>query len=256
MKNQLKALIFDVDGTLAETERDGHRVAFNLAFKYAQLDWYWDVDFYGNLLEIAGGKERIKYYLNHYKPNFIPPSNLDLDLDQFIAYLHQEKTKYYGEILSNKPISLRPGIKRLITEARNNNLRLAIATTAHYDNAIALLENSLDSDGINWFEVIGAGDIVEKKKPAPDIYLYVLEKMNLSPDECVVFEDSRQGLIASTQAGIKTIITVNQYTKNQDFSEAMCVVNHLGEEDQPFTILGGKKVKGEYFNLQTLAQLR
>ncbi len=249
----LKALIFDVDGTLAETERDGHRIAFNQAFSSVNLDWYWSVDFYGQLLEIAGGKERIKYYIFHYKPNFIYPKDYD-NLDQFIAYLHQTKTKYYTQLLTDQPIALRPGIKRLINEAKRDNIRLAIATTAAYPNAIALLKNSLDPEAISWFEIIAAGDIVAKKKPAPDIYLYVLEKMKLLPEECLVFEDSHQGLISATKAGLKTIITVNNYTKNQDFTGAFSVLNHLGEKDQPFSVLSGKKFKGKYLNLKMLLE--
>lgn len=247
----LKALIFDVDGTLAETEKDGHRIAFNQAFSSANLDWYWDVDFYGQLLEIAGGKERIKYYINNYQLNFIYPKNYD-NLDQFIAHLHQTKTKYYTQILTDQPIALRPGIKRLINEAKTNNIRLAIATTAAYPNAIALLKNSLDPEAISWFEIIAAGDIVANKKPAPDIYLYVLEKMELLPEECLVFEDSYQGLISARKAGLKTIITINNYTKNQDFTGAFSILNHLGEEDQPFQILGGKKIEGKCINLEIL----
>ena len=247
----LKALIFDVDGTLAETERDGHRIAFNQAFSQAGLSWFWDVNLYGELLEIAGGKERIKYYLNHYQTNFIQPENYQT-LDQFIAYLHQTKTKFYTQLLTDQPMTLRPGIKRLIDQARSHKIRLAIATTAAYPNAIALLKNSIDPDAISWFEVIAAGDIVAKKKPSPDIYLYVLEKMNLSPQECLVFEDSHQGLIASTQAGIKTVITVNNYTKNQDFKKAFTVLNHLGEEKQPLTVLGGEKIADQYISLNTL----
>lgn len=254
MKSQLKALIFDVDGTLAETERDGHRVAFNQAFLYAQLNWDWDVDLYGELLEVAGGKERIKCYIETYQSNFHQPNHF-ASLEQFIAHLHQSKTKYYTQLLADQPIVLRPGIKRLMTEARNHQIKLAIATTAAYPNAIALLENSLDPEAISWFEIIAAGDIVKHKKPAPDIYLYVLEKMGLLPEECIVFEDSQQGLMASTQAGIKTIVTVNDYTKNQNFAEAYCVLNHLGEDDQPYVNLGGQKLENTYINLDILHQI-
>jgi beta-phosphoglucomutase-like phosphatase (HAD superfamily) len=254
MKSQLKALIFDVDGTLAETERDGHRVAFNQAFLSAQLNWHWDVDLYGELLEVAGGKERIKYYLETYQSNFNQADDGE-GLDQFIADLHQRKTRYYTQLLRSQPIALRLGVKRLIREAKSLNIRLAIATTAAYPNAISLLENSLDPEAISWFEVIAAGDIVKNKKPAPDIYLYVLEKMGLAPQECVVFEDSAHGLMASSQAGIKTIVTVNDYTKHQDFTQAYCVLNHLGEPEQPLTTLAGQNLTGTYINVEILEEL-
>ncbi|MBE9048007.1 HAD hydrolase-like protein, partial [Pleurocapsales cyanobacterium LEGE 10410] len=168
--NQLQGLIFDVDGTLANTERDGHRVAFNQAFAEAGLDWHWSVDFYGKLLTVSGGKERIKYYLQQYLPEF----KQSKDLADFVAYLHQLKTNHYLELLRSGAIKLRPGAKRLVEAARQEGVALAIATTTSLPNVIALLEKYLDLD---WFEVIAAGDIVPAKKPAPDIYQYALNQM-------------------------------------------------------------------------------
>ena len=220
---QLEALIFDVDGTLAETERDGHRIAFNQAFTEASLDWQWDVNLYGELLKIGGGKERIRHYLDNYI-KFEPPYNLD----EFIANLHHSKNKFYRELLNKGTIPLRPGVKKLITEAYNQGIRLAISTTSALPNALALLEYSLDP---NYFEIIAAGDIVTHKKPAPDIYFYVLEKLNLPAENCLVIEDSEAGLQAANQAGLKTIITVNDYTINHDFSSAIKVLNSLEEID-------------------------
>ncbi|MGK7944706.1 MAG: HAD family hydrolase [Microcystaceae cyanobacterium] len=238
----LKALIFDVDGTLAETERDGHRVAFNHAFQSHQLDWNWSIDLYGKLTQISGGKERINYYIKEYQPIF----STNLPLEQFIKQLHQTKTQFYQQLLATGSIPLRLGVKRLITEARAKGIRLAIATTSAYPNALALIEKHLDP---SWFEVIAAGDIVPQKKPAPDIYLYVLDKMNLKPENCLVFEDTEHGLTAATKAGLKTIITINNYTKNQEFSQAYWVLNHLGEPDQSCRILQGKQANFDYFTL-------
>ena len=232
---QIQALIFDVDGTLAETEKDGHRVAFNRAFTEAGLDWQWSVPLYGKLLEIAGGKERIAHYIQEYQPNFQPPT----PLDTFIAQLHAAKSRHYQQILTEDALPLRPGVRRLIGEARSQGVRLAIASTAALPNVLALLEHSLEVDSPSWFEVIAAGDIVPAKKPAPDIYHYVLEQMNLHPQECIVFEDSHQGLQAASGAGLKTIITLNDYTKDQDFSESVLVLNHLGEPDRPFDVIVG-----------------
>ncbi len=242
---QLKALIFDVDGTLAETEKDGHRIAFNHAFAEANLNWYWSDSLYGELLEISGGKERIGYYLQQYHPE------IKESLESLIPQLHQAKTNHYRRLLSSGEIQLRQGIKRLITEAYNEGIRLAIATTSALPNALALLEKHLNSD---WFEVIAAGDIVPNKKPAPDIYHYVLTKMNLSPEECLVFEDSFQGLQAAYQANLKTIVTLHDYTKEQDFSLASLVLNHLGEPENNFKIIKGDIKSEGYFDL-ALAKL-
>ncbi|MGK7882535.1 MAG: HAD family hydrolase [Crocosphaera sp.] len=238
---QLKALIFDVDGTLAETERDGHRIAFNRAFTEADLNWYWSESLYGELLEISGGKERIRYYLQQYHPE------IKDSLETLIPQLHQAKTTHYRNLLSSGEIQLRQGVKRLIEEAYHKKIRLAIATTSALPNALALLEKHLNP---NWFEVIAAGDIVAKKKPYPDIYNYVLEKMNLNPEECLVFEDSFHGLQAANQANLKTIITLHDYTKNQDFSLATLALNHLGEPDNNFTVINGDFPNKGYFDLE------
>lgn len=242
---EVKALIFDVDGTLAETERDGHRIAFNRAFSEADLNWYWSESLYGELLEISGGKERIRYYLQQYHPD------IKENLETLIPQLHQVKITHYRDLLSSGEIKLRPGVKRLIEEAYQEGIRLAIATTSALPNALALLEKHLNPQ---WFEVIAAGDIVPNKKPAPDIYNYVLEKMNLKPEECLVFEDSFHGLQAASQANLKTVITVHDYTKNQDFSLASLVLNHLGELHNNFTVIKGNLTNKGYFDLE-LAKL-
>ncbi len=238
---QLKALIFDVDGTLAETERDGHRIAFNRAFAEADLNWYWSENLYGELLEISGGKERIRHYIQQYHPK------IKESLETLIPQLHQAKTTHYRNLLSSGEIQLRQGVKRLIEEAYQEGIRLAIATTSALPNALALLEKHLNP---NWFEVIAAGDIVANKKPAPDIYNYDLEKMNLNPEECLVFEDSFHGLQAAAQANLKTIITLHDYTKSQDFSLASLVLNNLGEPDNNFTVINGDFPNKGYFDLE------
>lgn len=248
---ELRALIFDVDGTLADTERDGHRVAFNRAFAEVGLNWDWSVLLYGDLLAIAGGKERIGFYINEYRPDFEPPT----DLDKFIADLHAIKTRYYQQLVAEGAIPLRRGVKRLLKEAREQGMRLAIATTAALPNVTALLEHTLGSDSPSWFEVIAAGDIVPAKKPAPDVYHYVLEAMGLEARDCLVFEDSNHGFAASSQAGLKTVVTVNPYTRNQDFSGALLVLNHLGEPDQPFSVLAGSAGDWQYLDMSLVHQL-
>lgn len=245
---KLKALIFDVDGTIAETEKNGHRTAFNRAFAAKGLDWHWSVEFYGKLLAISGGKERIRFYIEQYKPEGQPKS----DLNDFITELHLAKTKYYRQLLEEGAIPLRFGVQRLITEAREQGVRLAIATTSALPNAMALLQEFLNPD---WFEVIAAGDIVPAKKPAPDIYNYVLQQMNLNSEDCIVLEDSAHGLQAATAVGLKTIVTVNEYTKNQNFSNAVLVLNHLGESQQPFEVIQGKIQDASYLDLNSIESL-
>lgn len=248
---QLEALLFDVDGTLADTERDGHRVAFNRAFAEAGLDWEWSEALYGQLLAVTGGKERIRYYLDNFNTDFTRPE----DLDGFIAGLHQSKTHHYTEMLGQGVIPLRPGVKRLIKEARAAGLRLAVATTTTPANVSALLENALAPDSMGWFEVIAAGDVVPAKKPAPDIYNYAMEKMGLTPEQCIAFEDSHNGILASHGASLTTIIAVNGYTRDEDFNGAAIVLDNWGEPDRPFTVLQGNAQGASYLDLNMVRRI-
>lgn len=247
---KLEALLFDVDGTLADTERDGHRVAFNRAFADAGLDWDWTVDLYEKLLAVTGGKERIRYYLDEFNREFQRPA----DLDDFIAGLHQSKTQHYTDLLGQGAIPLRPGVERLLNEARDAGLRLAIATTTTPANVEALLVNTLGADSMKWFEVIAAGDIVPAKKPAPDIYHYALKEMQLTAAPCLAFEDSENGIKATMGADLTTIITVNDYTRHHDFDDAALVLDTLGEPGRPFTILQGEAA-GDYVNVELLREV-
>ena len=230
---RLQALIFDVDGTLADNERDGHRVAFNEAFAAYGLDWDWTPDLYGRLLEVTGGKERIKFYLESYLTGELSPN----DSDAFIAALHKEKTRRYTDIIAQRRLPLRIGVERLLHEARDAGLRLAIATTTSLINVTTLLENTLSPDAVKWFDVIAAGDIVNAKKPAPDIYFYALNALKLESNQCFAFEDSINGLNAATQAGLQTLITYNDYTADHNFSQALVIANHLGDPQTPCTFL-------------------
>lgn len=227
-ETQLSAVIFDVDGTLADTERDGHRPAFNAAFKEFGLDWYWDIELYGKLLDVTGGKERIQYFMEKYAPNALNKS----DLSSWIAELHKTKTKYFIDLLAKGSIPLRPGIARLIHELREKEIKIAIATTTTPENVTSLLKFTLGEESLNWFDVIGAGDIVPQKKPAPDIYFWVLDKLGLEAGQCIAIEDSENGLKSSLSAGIKTIITVSEYTYKQNFTGAAMVVTNLGEPNK------------------------
>lgn len=233
---KLDTLIFDVDGTLAETERDGHRVAFNRAFAAKGLGWMWTVKQYGKLLDVAGGKERITYYADRFMPNFRSPT----DMNVFATELHGLKQDFYRQLVLEGSIGLRPGIRRLIQESRESGVKLAIATTSSVGSVMTLLQTALDANSPDWFELIAAGDIVPAKKPAPDIYLHVIRELKLDPETCLVLEDSQPGLRSATAAGLKTVVTWNDYTRGQEFRSAALVIDGLGDGENPFQVTGGQ----------------
>ncbi len=247
----LTTLIFDVDGTLADTERDGHRAAYNKTFAQAGLDWVWSTELYEELLQVTGGKERMAFYVSRYRPDFQQDSNFS----SLIADLYTKKTKLFAELVANHGIPLRPGIMRLLQEAKSEGLRLAIATTTSPHNVTALLDANLGEEGRDWFACIGAGDIVPKKKPAPDIYFYVMEQLGVSPKECLVFEDSDNGLRAALAANLSVLVTANDYTRHQDFTGAKLVVDHLGDPGMPCQVLQGDPLEIDWVTVSTLRRL-
>ena len=251
-RTTLAAVIFDVDGTLADTERDGHRPAFNAAFREAGLSWDWDVALYGELLAITGGKERIRHYMEKYCPAELDRSGLS----DWIAALHKAKTRHFVALLERGAIPLRPGVARLIRELRDAKIKIAIATTTTPENVTALLKSTLGEDSPDWFAVIGAGDIVPAKKPAPDIYLWVLEQLGLSAQQCVAMEDSENGLKAALGAGLTAVITVGDYTRLHDFTGAAVVLSDLGEPGRPFSVLAGNVHSHGWINTEMLIKLK
>lgn len=251
MNKPLKALLFDVDGTLSDTERDGHRVAFNQAFNEYNLDWNWSIDTYGELLAVTGGKERMKFFSEKY----LSPDELPDNLDSLIPELHQAKTRHYTELLAGGAIPLRPGVERLINEARQRGFRMAIVTTTTPENVTALLTHTLGVESIEWFEVIAAGDIVPAKKPAPDIYTFAMDAMKLTADECIAFEDSENGIKSSAAANLATIITINDYTKDHNFSEACIVLDQMGEPGQAFSVIKGNAEGATYLDCDLVTKL-
>ena len=215
------ALIFDVDGTLAETE-ELHRQAFNHAFARHGLDWQWDRAVYKELLRVTGGKERMRAY--HERLRMAPPLS-----DADIAELHRVKTAHYAELVETGCCRLRPGVTELLAAAKSRGQRLAIATTTSHGNIEALLSQAL---GTNWaarFDAIVAGDDVRRKKPAPDVYLETLARLKLDAADCVAIEDSANGLISASRAGIPVLITRSMFFADDDFSAARCVLNDLSE---------------------------
>jgi HAD superfamily hydrolase (TIGR01509 family) len=246
--SRLTTLLFDVDGTLAETE-EIHRKAFNRAFQQAGLEWHWSQALYAGLLAVTGGKERIRYFLDTHLPGFEAPT----DMDEYIAALHAAKTDIYTRTVASGEVVMRPGVKRLLAEARQAGLRLGIATTTTPANVTALLRHGLADDAEDWFDVIAAGAVVPNKKPAPDIYFYAMEKLGVSAAECLAFEDSENGLRSAQGAGLCTLVTVSHYSRGQDFSGAALVLDQLGEPDHPFEVLAGD---ADDYRFVTVDQLR
>lgn len=222
--SELKCLLWDVDGTLADTERDGHRVAFNMAFEEAGHDREWDVPTYGELLAVTGGKERIGFDIERGGMPEMPYEE--------IAGLHARKTVHYQSLIAEGRIPLRPGVRRLLEEAYAAGITLGVATTTTPSALDALIEHSLGHEWFDRFAVLAAGDIVPAKKPAPDIYTYALDKLGISAADTVALEDSENGWKAADAAGIKCAVTVNDYTRNHDFTGADLVVSEFGEADR------------------------
>ncbi len=222
---ELKCLLWDVDGTLADTERDGHRVAFNMAFEEAGLDRRWSVETYGELLKVTGGKERIKFDIQRGDMPDMP--------DEKVAELHARKTIHYQTLIADGLIPLRAGVLRLLEDAYAAGITLGVATTTTPSALDALIEHSLGKVWFDRFAVLAAGDIVPAKKPAPDIYNYALDQLGIAPEHTVALEDSGNGWLAARDAGLKCVVTINDYTANQDFTGADLVVSEFGEADRP-----------------------
>jgi HAD superfamily hydrolase (TIGR01509 family) len=241
MADRFKGLIFDCDGVLADTERDGHRVAFNRAFADKGYGFEWDVALYKELLKVGGGKERMKHYFEQTSwPAGLRPgpaaarsagtgeAGMD-DKNTLLKELHEIKTAHYMQIIESGQLPLRPGVARLVDEAIAASVRLAVCSTSNERSVNAVVERLLGPQRKARFDVILAGDIVSKKKPDPEIYNLVLDRLHLRPSECVVVEDNRNGLLAAKDAGMHCVVTTNEYTRDEDFAEADLVVSELGD---------------------------
>lgn len=244
----LRALIFDVDGTLSETE-ENHREAFNRAFAKAGLDWHWDKPLYTELLQVTGGKERIIHYAETHHPDGAD----DFVRCGLLADVHRNKTQIYGELLRSGRVCLRTGIARLIRQAHTEGLKLGLATTSTVSAIESLLDVTLGPRSIGLFDAIAAGDMAKNKKPAPDVYNIAVEMLGVEALECMAFEDSTHGLRSALDAGLKTIVTPGAYIKGDRFDGALVIVSSLGDPGKPSRVISGPPLRGEYVDV---AQLR
>jgi HAD superfamily hydrolase (TIGR01509 family) len=224
----MRALILDCDGVLADTERDGHLPAFNQTFEEFGLPVRWSADDYGKALRIGGGKERMASLLT---PDFVRSAGLPADREGQLAEVarwHARKTVIYVGLVEAGRLPPRPGIARVVSEARAAGWRLAVCSTSAEPSVRAILGSSVGA-AVAADVLVLAGDVVPRKKPAPDIYELALERLGMDAGECLVIEDSRNGLIAAVAAGLATVVTVNGYTEGEDFNEAALVLSSLGD---------------------------
>jgi HAD superfamily hydrolase (TIGR01509 family) len=224
----LEALIFDLDGTLADTE-ETHRQAFNAAFIEFELWWDWSPPLYARLLAVSGGKERLRHYIGALRV----PAAERARLLEIVPALHETKTRIYTELLVRGQRPFRAGVLPLLRAAKAAGLKLGIASTTTSANVSALLQADLGVASDIAFDVIACGDQVERKKPAPDIYRLALASLRLAPEACIAFEDSLNGLRAAKAAGLATVITPSRWTAEQDFGGADLVLPSLDGLDLP-----------------------
>ncbi len=227
LKASLEAILFDCDGVIADTERDGHRIAFNRAFSAKGIDERWGIELYGHLLEVGGGKERMTAYWNE----FGWPESMDNEDErqEHVRQLHLLKTSIFNEMICEGAIPLRPGVLRLVDEAIQSGVRLACCSTSSVDAVTNLIRTLMGDERAAYFSIF-AGDMVQRKKPAPDVYLMAVDEMGLDRSRCVVIEDTSIGLAAAQAAGISCIVTKSAYAALEDFTGADMVVDDLGDD--------------------------
>jgi len=223
----MKAVLFDCDGVLVDTERDGHRVAFNKAFADSGLAIEWDEHTYGRLLQVAGGKERMRHFFDESGW----PEGVS-DRDAFIKDLHRRKTDAFMAMIEGGRLPLRPGVARLVDEVIREGLHLGVCSTSNERAVTLIVELLLGGERKQRFDLILAGDVVGRKKPDPEIYNLAKDRLGLPGERCVVIEDSRNGLLAAKAAGMRCVVTTNGYTADEDFSSADGVFPGLDDQER------------------------
>jgi|HubBroStandDraft_5_1064220.scaffolds.fasta_scaffold09139_3 HAD superfamily hydrolase (TIGR01509 family) len=244
------ALVFDVDGTLADTE-ELHRQAFNEAFFACGINWRWGPALYADLLQITGGKERIAGFLSQQRVSAADRGRLL----RLIPQIHATKTRLYQELVALGHLRPRDGVLRLMMEARSAGLKLAIASTTSPENVESLLTSSFGNDALSWFAAIATGDIVAKKKPAPDIYNLALQQLGVAPQRAIAFEDSSIGVRAAKAAGLFTVATPSLWTIGQDFGRADVVLTSLADPERPLYAVDELRIGAKYLGLDQLETL-
>ena len=243
----LKAIIFDVDGTLGETLRI-HQEAFNDAFRQMELDWVWDNEIYAELSEIPGGPARLRHYVRTYHPDL----HEDFEKKDIYGEIHRRKTRQLGRLLEDSGASLRDGVGRLITDARSAGVKLAACTTSQLQTFEILIINALGFEALNWFSAVVSGADVTRAKPDPEGYLEVIRLLRIAPEEAVVIEDSGRGVAAARAAGIPVIAVPTPVTRDEDFTGAVIVLSDLGEPGSPFDVIAGDPQGFGYASLRAI----
>ena len=248
MLHELRGLFLDFDGTIAETERFGHRVAYNRAFAERNLAWHWDEALYADLLRVAGGKERLRFFLGRDHPELHDAAARE----QLIDELYRAKVEHFTALAPRIPF--RPGVQRLIGEAHAAGLRVAIVTTGSRAGVQSLLAQ--DAALSEMFDLLATNESVEKKKPAPDVYEWALAQLDLAPEACVAVEDSHVGVCAALAAGIATLVTVSDYTAREDFTGAAAVLSSLGDSARIARSISGIAPRNGLVDLEFLRAIQ
>ena len=247
-------LLLDCDGTIADTERDGHLAAFNQAFADLGYDVTWSVEEYGDLLDVAGGKERLRAYFARHPELGLGSGEA---LDEHVLPLHRRKSEVYLELVEAGALPGRPGVRRLVHAALDEGWRVAVASTSSTRSVEVLLRSVVGDEAVERMSGVFAGDIVEKKKPSPDIYELALSNVGTDPSRTIVVEDSEPGATAAHRAGLTHLVTVNHFTRDGHFPDAVSVVDSLGEPGEPATVIAGADARNAegFHDVGSLRQL-
>ena len=247
---ELSAVLFDLDGTVAETE-DLHRKSFNESFREFSLDWFWDEAIYKELINIGGGKERIMYHIKKAWPEMLNYKNLS----NYINSIHKVKNEIYEDYIIESKIETRTGIIRLMNGLKEKDVKIGIVSSTSEVNLMNLFKKGLKINPTKKFDLIAHGDCTKLKKPSPEIYEWALEKLQLPAEGCIAIEDSPKGLESAKGASLKTLITPSNFTKNENFKLADLVVSDLGEESKPFTNILGNDFGFNYVTVELLEKI-